>query len=94
MLFSVLKIPNDIHLIITGSKQAPCLFKAFVDKHSPVGITRTFEVYYKHEDVQIRDNFLFKVHLLVDGSKVSVKFSFINNYYKTKKFKVFTITWH
>ena len=50
-----------------------------MDKHSPVGISRTFEVYYKHEDVQIRDNFIFKVHLLVDGSKVSVLNQAFNN---------------
>lgn len=53
-----------------GSKQSPCLFKAFTDKHAPIGITRTFEVYYKHENVQINDNFIFKLHMLVDGSKI------------------------
>lgn len=53
-----------------ASKAAPCLFKAFVDKHSHSGISKTFEVYYKHEEVPIKDKFVFKVHMLVDGSKL------------------------
>ena len=51
-------------------KVIPCLFKSFVDKYTTTGVSKTIEVYYKHEEVQIRDIFLFKVHMLVDSTKV------------------------
>lgn len=58
-------------LLLTIGKSIPCLFQAFVDKHNSHGISKTFEVYYKHEDILIKDRFVFKLDMLVDGSKVS-----------------------
>jgi len=53
-----------------GTKTAPCLFQSFVDKHSHYGISKTFEVYYKHEEIPIKDCFIFKIDMLVDGNKI------------------------
>eukprot|EP00794_Sanderia_malayensis_P004689 gene4689-5304_t len=47
------------------------LFSAFVTGDSKTAISRTFEVYYKHEEISINDVFIFKFHLLLDSSKIN-----------------------
>ncbi|XP_002169426.4 protein FAM135A isoform X1 [Hydra vulgaris] len=67
-LFSIItcQLANDKKDV----KSCSSLFKAFVDQHSNTAISKTFEVYYKHEKVQIKDKFIFKIDMLMDGIKM------------------------
>ena len=56
----------------TANKVEGGLFPAFVDEATKTGISKTFEIYYKHEDVVVNDVFVFKFHMLLDSARVSL----------------------
>ncbi|XP_028399377.1 protein FAM135B-like isoform X3 [Dendronephthya gigantea] len=47
------------------------LFPAFVTEDGQTAVSRTFNIYYKDEEVLLKDVFLFRVHLLVDSTKAA-----------------------
>ena len=56
--------------ICTGERGAFTLFPAFVTNDDQTAVSRTFNIYYKDEEVLLKDVFLFRVHLLIDSAKV------------------------
>lgn len=52
-----------------------------VDKYANTGVSKTIEVYYKHEEVRLKDVFIFKVHMLLDSSKVWRKLFISHGYF-------------
>ena len=69
--------------IILGSDQA---FPACVV--NGVGITKTFQILYRNEEVTLDDSVMFRVHILVDSHKVSLQ----PKYLVFKPVKVMTIS--
>ena len=49
-------------------------------KEVTTGVSKTFQILYKNEEVTVNDIFLFKVHVLVDSDKVGVKLA-LSKYY-------------
>jgi len=58
----------------SGNKPSPGVFQAFLTDRDRTAVSKTFEVYYKHEEVIISDVFVFKFHMLLDSSKVEEQF--------------------
>jgi hypothetical protein len=59
-----------VNNLFAGERGAFSLFPAFVTDDGQTAVSRTFNIYYKDEEVLLKDVFLFRVHLLIDSTKV------------------------
>lgn len=59
--------------MLTGqeNQKAPQLY--YVESGEDFGVSKTFRILYRHEEVMLDDTILFKAHVLVDSQKV-IKF--------------------
>ena len=67
---------SAVFFLLLGNKPGNGVFQAFLADHDKTAVSKTFEVYYKHEEVIISDVFVFKFHMLLDSSKVRLEACF------------------
>lgn len=51
------------------NKKTPQLY--YVENGEDLGISKTFRILYRHEEILLDDIILFKAHVLVDSQKVN-----------------------
>lgn len=59
-------------VVLTGTSQAA----ASASIVNNVAISRTFQILYRNEDLNVNDAILYRIHTLVDSSRVSCCFVF------------------
>jgi len=57
------------------NQKSPQLY--YVENGEDLGVSKTFRILYRHEEIMLDDIILFKAHVLVDSQKVN-QFSAIN----------------
>lgn len=55
-------------LIEQENQKTPQLY--YVENGEDLGISKTFRILYRHEEILLDDIILFKAHVLVDSQKV------------------------
>ncbi|XP_046857546.1 protein FAM135A-like isoform X2 [Xenia sp. Carnegie-2017] len=70
-----LKPPKSNHTIQVelshGDNRSYTLAPAYVTEDGLTAVSRTFNIYYKDEEVLLKDVFIFRVHLLIDSAKAA-----------------------
>lgn len=51
------------------NQKAPQLY--YVENGEDLGVSKTFRILYRHEEILLDDIILFKAHVLVDSQKVN-----------------------
>lgn len=49
----------------------------YVENGEDLGVSKTFRILYRHEEILLDDIILFKAHVLVDSQKVNKSFTII-----------------
>jgi len=59
------------NLNFTGqdNQKSPQLY--YVENGEDLGVSKTFRILYRHEEIMLDDIILFKAHVLVDSQKVN-----------------------
>lgn len=58
-----------------NQQKTPQLY--YVENGEDLGVSKTFRILYRHEEILLDDIILFKAHVLVDSQKVNKSFIII-----------------